>query len=99
MHRLRPDPRPRRAKRVPWQIPRVGKQPSTGWHLSGPIVEIAQHFAHKIDTIITGHTHRVTANNGAPRTGGKVDLDALVDYFMAHPGLIGPATPRSEQIP
>ena len=33
--------------------------------------------------------------NGAPRTGGKVDLDALVDYFKAHPNL-GPApAPRS----
>jgi 5'-nucleotidase len=27
--------------------------------------------------------------NGTPRTGGKVDLDALVDYLKAHPG-VGP---------
>ncbi len=37
--------------------------------------------------------------NGAPRTGGKVDLDALIDYFRAHPG-VGPApATRSTQLP
>jgi 2',3'-cyclic-nucleotide 2'-phosphodiesterase (5'-nucleotidase family) len=37
--------------------------------------------------------------NGAPRTGGKIDLDALIDYFAAHPG-IGPApATRSTQLP
>ncbi len=37
--------------------------------------------------------------NGAPRTGGKVDLDALIDYFKAHPG-VGPApATRSTQLP
>ena len=37
--------------------------------------------------------------NGAPRTGGKVDLDALIDYFAAHPG-VGPApATRSTQLP
>jgi len=28
--------------------------------------------------------------NGAPRTGGKIDLDALIDYFTANPN-VGPA--------
>ncbi len=64
-------------------------------------------------TLDPAKTYRVTTNNfmadggdsytalvnGAPRTGGKVDLDALVDYFGAHPALTAPATPRSTQIP
>jgi 2',3'-cyclic-nucleotide 2'-phosphodiesterase (5'-nucleotidase family) len=64
-------------------------------------------------TLDPAKTYRVTTNNfmadggdsytalvnGAPRTGGKVDLDALVDYFGAHPALTPPATPRSTQVP
>jgi 5'-nucleotidase len=64
-------------------------------------------------TLDPAKTYRVTTNNfmadggdsytalvnGAPRTGGKVDLDALVDYFGAHPGLTPPPTPRSTQVP
>ncbi len=64
-------------------------------------------------TLDPAATYRVTTNNfmadggdsytalvnGAARTGGKVDLDALVDYFLAHPALTAPATPRSTQAP
>ena len=37
--------------------------------------------------------------NGAPRTGGKVDLDALIDYMGAHPNLTAPPAFRSTQLP
>jgi 2',3'-cyclic-nucleotide 2'-phosphodiesterase (5'-nucleotidase family) len=64
-------------------------------------------------TIDPTKTYRVTTNNfmadggdsytalvnGAPRTGGKVDLDALVDYFQKHSPVSGPATPRSTMVP
>jgi 2',3'-cyclic-nucleotide 2'-phosphodiesterase (5'-nucleotidase family) len=37
--------------------------------------------------------------NGAPRTGGKVDLDALIDYMGAHPNLSAPPAARSTPAP
>jgi len=33
--------------------------------------------------------------NGAPRTGGKIDLDALIDYFTANPNVGAPPAARS----
>ncbi|MGH3658835.1 MAG: bifunctional metallophosphatase/5'-nucleotidase, partial [Micromonosporaceae bacterium] len=69
----------------------------------------------KINGVVVNPTtaYRVTANNfmadggdsysafvnGAPRTGGKVDLDALIDYMGAHPGLTAPPATRSTQTP
>ena len=64
-------------------------------------------------TLDPAKTYRVTANNfmadggdsytalvnGAPRTGGKVDLDALVDYFGAHPGCRRRRRRASTQVP
>ncbi len=64
-------------------------------------------------TLDPSATYRVTANNfmadggdsytafvnGAPRTGGKVDLDALIDYMGAHPNLTAPPAFRSTQLP
>ena len=37
--------------------------------------------------------------NGAPRTGGKVDLDALIDYFTANPNVGAPPAARSTATP
>ena len=37
--------------------------------------------------------------NGTPRIGGKVDLDALIDYMGAHPALSAPPAARSTQLP
>jgi hypothetical protein len=37
--------------------------------------------------------------NGAPRTGGKVDLDALIDYMKANPNLGAPPAARSTAAP
>jgi 5'-nucleotidase len=64
-------------------------------------------------TLDPAGTYRVTANNfmadggdsytalvnGAPRTGGKVDLDALIDYMGAHANLTAPPAKRSTQLP
>ena len=63
-------------------------------------------------TLDPNATYRVTANsfiaeggdsftalvNGAPRTGGKVDLDALIDYFKANPNVGAPAPARSTRV-
>ncbi len=85
------------------------------WSKSAPNGSKVDPASIKLDgvTLDPAKTYRVTTNNfmadggdsytalvnGAPRTGGKVDLDALVDYFGAHPGLTGPPTPRSTQAP
>ncbi len=37
--------------------------------------------------------------NGAARTGGKVDLDALIDYFAANPNVGAPPAARSTSTP
>jgi 5'-nucleotidase len=37
--------------------------------------------------------------NGTPRIGGKVDLDALIDYMGAHPALSAPPMARSTPLP
>jgi 5'-nucleotidase len=64
-------------------------------------------------TLDPAGTYRVTANNfmadggdsytalvnGAPRTGGKVDLDALIDYMGPHANLTAPPARRSTQLP
>ncbi len=64
-------------------------------------------------TLDPNATYKVTANNfmadggdgysafvnGAPRTGGKVDLDALIDYLGAHPALTAPPAARSTATP
>ncbi len=85
------------------------------WSASAPNGSKVDPASIKLDgvTLDPAKTYRVTTNNfmadggdsytalvnGAPRTGGKVDLDALVDYFGAHPALTPPATPRSTQVP
>ena len=41
----------------------------------------------------------IAFRNGTPRAGGKVDLDALVDYLGAHPSLSAPPVARSVALP
>ena len=85
------------------------------WSASAPFGSKVDPASIKLNgvTLVPTATYKVAANNfiadggdsftafvnGAPRTGGKVDLDALIDYFAAHPG-VGPApATRSTQLP
>ena len=85
------------------------------WSASAPFGNKVDPASIKLNgvTLDPSGTYRVTANNfmadggdsytafvnGAPRTGGKVDLDALIDYMAAHPNLTAPAARRSTQLP
>ncbi len=85
------------------------------WSASAPFGSKVDPASIKLNgvVLVPTATYKVAANNfiadggdsftafvnGAPRTGGKVDLDALIDYFAAHPG-VGPApATRSTQLP
>jgi 2',3'-cyclic-nucleotide 2'-phosphodiesterase (5'-nucleotidase family) len=85
------------------------------WSQSAPFGNKVDPASIKLNgvTLDPNATYRVTANNfmadggdsysafvnGAPRTGGKVDLDALIDYFKANPNLGAPPAARSTAIP
>jgi 2',3'-cyclic-nucleotide 2'-phosphodiesterase (5'-nucleotidase family) len=85
------------------------------WSDSAPFGNKVDPASIKINGVVVSPTatYRVTANNfmadggdsytalvnGAPRTGGKVDLDALIDYMGANPGLTAPPAARSTQLP
>jgi 2',3'-cyclic-nucleotide 2'-phosphodiesterase (5'-nucleotidase family) len=85
------------------------------WSVSAPFGSKVDPASIKLNgvTLDPAGTYRVTANNfmadggdsytafvnGAPRTGGKVDLDALIDYMGAHPNLTAPPAKRSTQLP
>ncbi|HEX6937405.1 MAG TPA: bifunctional metallophosphatase/5'-nucleotidase [Actinomycetes bacterium] len=85
------------------------------WSASAPFGNKVDPASIKINgvTVNPTATYRVTANNfmadggdsytafvnGAPRTGGKVDLDALIDYMKANPNLGAPPAARSTQLP
>jgi 2',3'-cyclic-nucleotide 2'-phosphodiesterase (5'-nucleotidase family) len=85
------------------------------WSQSAPFGNKVDPASIKLNgvTLDPNKAYRVTANNfmadggdsytalvnGAPRTGGKVDLDALIDYFKAHPNLGAPPAARSTMVP
>jgi 5'-nucleotidase len=85
------------------------------WSASAPFGSKVDPASIKLNgvTLDPAGTYRVTANNfmadggdsytalvnGAPRTGGKVDLDALIDYMGAHANLTAPPAKRSTQLP
>lgn len=85
------------------------------WSRSAPYGSKVDPASIKINgvTVDPNATYRVTANsfiaeggdsftafvNGAPRTGGKVDLDALLDYFAANSPLGAPPASRSTEVP
>ncbi|HEU4910908.1 MAG TPA: bifunctional metallophosphatase/5'-nucleotidase [Actinomycetes bacterium] len=85
------------------------------WSASAPEGSKVNPASIKINGVVVdpSASYRVTANsfiadggdsftafvNGAPRTGGKVDLDALIDYFKANPNLAAPPAARSTQLP
>ena len=85
------------------------------WSVSAPFGNKVDPASIKLNgvTLDPSATYRVTANNfmadggdsytafvnGAPRTGGKVDLDALIDYMGAHPNLTAPPALRSTPLP
>lgn len=88
---------------------------SYAWSASAPYGNKIDPSSIKLNgvTLDPNASYRVAANNfiadggdsftafvnGAPRTGGKIDLDALIDYFGANPNL-GPApATRSTQLP
>jgi 2',3'-cyclic-nucleotide 2'-phosphodiesterase (5'-nucleotidase family) len=85
------------------------------WSQSAPFGNKVDPASIKLNGVTISPTgvYRVTANNfmadggdsysafvnGAPRTGGKVDLDALIDYMTAHPNLGAPPAARSTAAP
>jgi 5'-nucleotidase len=64
-----------------------------------PLDPSAQYRVTVSNFLADGGDSYTAFRNGAPRTGGKVDLDALVDYFAAHPGLSAPPMARSVALP
>jgi 5'-nucleotidase len=85
------------------------------WSQSAPFGSKVDPASIKINGVVVdpAATYRVTTNNfladggdsftafvnGAARTGGQVDLDALIDYMEAHPNLAAPPAARSTATP
>ena len=68
--------------------------------LNGVVLDPAANYRVAANQFIADGGDSFTAFvNGAPRTGGKVDLDALIDYFAANPGLGAAPATRSTQLP
>jgi len=85
------------------------------WSASAPFGSKVDPASIELGGVVIGPTDSVTVTasnfladggdtypafvNGAPRTGGKVDLDALIDYLGAHPNVGAPPAARSTQLP
>ena len=68
--------------------------------LNGVVLDPAANYRVAANQFIADGGDSFTAFvNGAPRTGGKVDLDALIDYFAANPNLGAAPVSRSTQLP
>jgi len=68
--------------------------------LDGVLVDPATSYRVAANNFIADGGDSYTALvNGAPRTGGKVDLDALIDYFTANPNVGAPPAARSTPTP
>jgi 5'-nucleotidase len=85
------------------------------WSASAPFGSKVDPASIKLNGVTLGPAARVTVTvsnfladggdtypafvNGAPRTGGKVDLDALIDYLGSHANVAAPPAARSTPVP